>query len=109
MNYLPQDGSWFNTGTTGPSPDAVEEVARRLGVIAREIDILRLDLGSLRAMNWQSPAAVVFGQSLAERNTAMAGVVKEVETGAALVGSYAKHLKSVASTCPNPGLAPSQL
>jgi len=88
----------------GPSPDAVAAVAQRLGSIAREIDAVRLALGPLRAMDWRSKAAAAFGESMLDCNTALAGVVRDVEAGAQAVQLYALALESAAPPGTGTGL-----
>lgn len=88
---------------TGPSAEAVFVVAQRLTDIAEELEGLRLQLGRLNAMDWRSPAAAAFRDSLAERNLALSAVAREVTAAVASLGSYALSLPAVP---PWPGAGP---
>jgi hypothetical protein len=70
-------------------------VAQRLTDIAEELEGLRLQLGRLNAMDWRSPAAAAFRDSLADRNLALSAVVREVTAAVASLGSYALCLPTV--------------
>ncbi|WP_133162978.1 hypothetical protein [Arthrobacter glacialis] len=87
----------------GPSAEAVSAVAQRLAGIAGELEGLRLQLGRLNAMDWRSPAAAAFRDSLADRNLALSAVARDVTAAVASLGSYALSLPAVP---PRPGDGP---
>lgn len=93
----------------GPSAEAVAVVAQRLVGIARDMDALRLQLGSAGATDWSSPAASAFREALSACNAALASAVRKVETAGASVGSYGVYLQSesaesASAACRNPNL-----
>ena len=108
MDYFGQEDIGPDKAAAGPTPDAVAVVAQRLESIAREIDAVRLALGPLRALGWQSMAAAAFGESVTVCNTAMVEAVKDVRAGAQAVQFYAQNLESAAagSSYTGPGLGP---
>ncbi|MHA7305578.1 hypothetical protein ACX80E_10080 [Arthrobacter sp. TMN-49] len=78
----------------GPTAEAVAVVAQRLAGIGQELEGLRLQLGQLNAMDWRSPAAAAYRDSLAERNLALAVVAQEILAAVAALGSYGLCLES---------------
>ncbi|WP_104090979.1 hypothetical protein [Arthrobacter sp. GMC3] len=82
----------FGDAVPGPTAGAVAVVAQRLGSIAREIDGVRLALGPLRVLDWQSKAGNAFAESVGGCNIALTGVVRDVEASAQDVQHYAQSL-----------------
>ncbi len=78
----------------GPSADAVAVAAQRLAGIAQELERLRLQLGRLNAMDWRSPAAAAFRDSLSERNFALSAVARDIAAAGTVLASYALALQS---------------
>ncbi len=90
----------------GPSPDDVDVVGQRVWEIAQEIDELRRELASLHATEWQSAASDAFQDRLAERTTALAAVVQDVQAAAMAVVAYAAILRAEATLRPGPVFVP---
>ena len=78
----------------GPSAEAVAVVVQRMAGIAREMEVLRMQMSGLDATDWHSAAAMAFRQSLYACNMAVALAIRKVESASASVGSYSIFLQS---------------
>ena len=88
----------------GLSPDSVAVAARRLAVLAGELDSVRRQAGAVAAPEWRSPAAAAFLAALTDLVSDLTTAVSALEAAAAEVGSFGMLLRT--SSLANGCLAP---